>query len=106
MPFGVSVNPIPTRGGADYAQSITACSPGLENLTASLYLCREVLSDLWHILISLIFSIPDLESAAKQLAKKCKEHKVDTVFIATDAPMSEYVDIKEFLKKEDIKVRI
>ena len=85
-------------GGADYAQSITACSPRLENLTASLYL--------WHILISLIFSIPDLESAAKQLAKKCKEHKVDTVFIATDAPMSEYVDIKEFLKKEDIKVRI
>ena len=54
----------------------------------------------------LISSIPDLESAAKQLAKKCKEHKVDTVFIATDAPMSEYVDIKEFLKKEDIKVRI
>ena len=53
-----------------------------------------------------IFSITDLESAAKQLAKKCKEHKVDTVFIATDAPMSEYVDIKEFLKKEDIKVRI
>lgn len=49
-------------------------------------------------------SIPDLESAAEQLAKKCKEHKVDTVFIATDAPMSEYVDIKEFLKKEDIKV--
>jgi hypothetical protein len=54
----------------------------------------------------LIFSIPGLESAAEQLAKKCKKHNVNTVFIATDAPMSEYVDIKEFLKKEDIKVRI
>ena len=54
----------------------------------------------------LIPSIPDLESAAEQLAKKCKEQNVKTVFISTDAPMSEYVDIKEFLKKEDIKVRI
>ena len=33
--FGSSVNPIPTRG-ADYAHHITACSPGFENLTASL----------------------------------------------------------------------
>ena len=32
--FGVSVNPIPTRG-ADYAHRITACSPGFENLMAS-----------------------------------------------------------------------
>ena len=35
--FGVSVNPIPTRG-ADYAQRITACPPGFENLKASLML--------------------------------------------------------------------
>ena len=33
--FGVSVNPIPTRG-ADYAHRITACPPGFENLAASL----------------------------------------------------------------------
>ena len=33
--FGVSVNPIPTRG-ADYAHHITACPSGFENLTASL----------------------------------------------------------------------
>ena len=32
--FGVSVNPISTRG-ADYAHHITASPPGLENLTAS-----------------------------------------------------------------------
>ena len=33
--FGISVNPIPTRG-ADYAHHITACPTGFENLTASL----------------------------------------------------------------------
>ena len=33
--FGISVNPIPTRG-VDYAHHITACPPGFENLTASL----------------------------------------------------------------------
>ena len=36
LEFGVSVNPIPTRG-ADYAHRITACPPGFENLTASLF---------------------------------------------------------------------
>ena len=35
LEFGVSVNPIPTRG-ADYAHWITACPPGFENLAASL----------------------------------------------------------------------
>ena len=30
--FGASVNPIPTKG-ADYAQRITDCPPGLENIT-------------------------------------------------------------------------
>ena len=35
--FGVSVNPIPTRG-ADYAHCITACPPGFENLAASLHM--------------------------------------------------------------------
>ena len=34
--FGVSVNPIPTRG-ADYAHCITACPTGFENLAASLH---------------------------------------------------------------------
>ena len=34
--FGVSVNPIPTRRGTEYAYHITACPPGFENLTASL----------------------------------------------------------------------
>ena len=34
--FGVSVNPIPTRG-ADYAYRITACPLGFENLEASLF---------------------------------------------------------------------
>ena len=33
--FGSSVNPITTRG-ADYAQRITASSPGFENLAAAL----------------------------------------------------------------------
>ena len=75
-------------------------------ITMCIYVACFEIKKSWHILIYNIFSIPDLESAAEQLAKKCKEHKVNTVFIATDAPMSEYVDIKEFLKKEDIKVRI
>ena len=37
--FGSSVNPIPigVRGRADYAHHITACPPGFENLTASLF---------------------------------------------------------------------
>ena len=35
LEFGVSVNPIPTRG-AEYAHRITACPPGFENLAASL----------------------------------------------------------------------
>ena len=34
--FGVSVNPIPTKG-VDYAHHITACPPGFENLVASLH---------------------------------------------------------------------
>ena len=36
LEIGVSVNPVPTRV-ADYAHSITACPPGFENLTVSLY---------------------------------------------------------------------
>jgi hypothetical protein len=35
--FGISVNPIPSTRGADYAHPITACPPGFENLTASLH---------------------------------------------------------------------
>ena len=35
LEFGVSVNPIQTRG-ADYVHCITACPRGFENLTASL----------------------------------------------------------------------
>ena len=38
LEFGSSVNPIPTRGGADYAHHITACPPGFENPAASLRL--------------------------------------------------------------------
>ena len=34
--FGCLVNPIPTRGGADYDHHITACQPEFENLAASL----------------------------------------------------------------------
>ena len=34
--FGSSVNPITTRGGADYAHHITASPPGFENPVASL----------------------------------------------------------------------
>ena len=47
--------------------------------------------------------IPNLESAAAQLRLKCQEHNVDTVFVATDAPDSEFNQIKSFL--HDIKVR-
>ena len=35
--FGSSVNPIPTRGGGDYAHHITASPPRFENLAASLH---------------------------------------------------------------------
>ena len=38
LEFGVLVNPTPIRGGADYAQHITACPRGFENLTASLHM--------------------------------------------------------------------
>ena len=79
---------------------------GSDPLLSSIAFCRDVFLNFLLLNFDLIFSIPDLKSAAEQLAKKCKEHNVNTVFIATDAPMSEYVDIKEFLKKEDIKVRI
>ena len=34
--FGISVHPIPTRGGADYTHHITACPSRFENLVASL----------------------------------------------------------------------
>ena len=34
--FGSSVNPITTRGGADYAHHITASPPGFENPAAAL----------------------------------------------------------------------
>ena len=40
--FGISVNPIPTRG-ADYAHHITACPPGFEILTASLLSAEQAL---------------------------------------------------------------
>ena len=35
LEFGVPINPIPTRG-AEYANHITACPPGFENLATSL----------------------------------------------------------------------
>ena len=38
--FGVSANLIPTRG-TDYSHRITACPPGFENLTTSLYFILE-----------------------------------------------------------------
>ena len=39
--FGISVNPIPTKG-ADYAHRITACPPGFENLAASLQFYLDI----------------------------------------------------------------
>ena len=42
-------------------------------------------------------SIPDLKSAADQLKRKCKEHRVETVFISTDAPPEEVEELKRFL---------
>ena len=39
--FGVSVNPIPTRG-VDYAHQITVCPPGFENLKTSLVNRRKL----------------------------------------------------------------
>ena len=47
--------------------------------------------------------IPNLESAAQQLQAKCQEHNVKTVFVATDAPESEFKQLKSFLN--DIKVK-
>ena len=38
--FGVSVNPIPTRG-ADYTHRITACPPGFENLSNGFSVCYK-----------------------------------------------------------------
>ena len=37
LEFGSSINPIPTRWGADYAHLITACLLRFENLAASLH---------------------------------------------------------------------
>ena len=39
--FGSLVNPITTRGGADYAHHITASPPGFENPAAALN-CKAV----------------------------------------------------------------
>ena len=38
--FGISVNPITTRG-ADYAHHITASPPGFENPAAALWSCQR-----------------------------------------------------------------
>ena len=46
--------------------------------------------------------IPNLQSAAEQLIKKCEEQKVKTVFISTDAPAEEFQELKSFMT--DIKV--
>ena len=46
--FGISVNPIPIRGGTDYVQRITACPPEFENQTEPLYvLFRIFTQDVW-----------------------------------------------------------
>ena len=44
IPFGVSVNPIPTWWD-NYAHRITACPSRFENLTASLYTLRSLLNE-------------------------------------------------------------
>jgi peptide-O-fucosyltransferase len=46
--------------------------------------------------------IPNLKSAAEQLIRKCSDHNVKTVFIATDAPKEEFEELKTFMK--DLKV--
>lgn len=47
--------------------------------------------------------IPDLESAAQQLKRKCQEQKVTNIFVATDAPLEEFQLLKSFLA--DFNVR-
>ena len=42
--------------------------------------------------------LPDLKSAADQLIRKCQFHKVDTVYLATDAPQDEIDKIKDFME--------
>ena len=41
--------------------------------------------------------IPDLASAADQLQRKCEEHEVDKVFLATDAPDREVEQLRNAL---------
>ena len=47
--------------------------------------------------------IPDLKSAAQQLAKKAQEQKVTKIFISSDAPESEIAEIQNYLP-ENLKV--
>ena len=44
--------------------------------------------------------IPNLQSAAEQLLKKCQIHQVSRVFLATDAPKKEIEKLKSFFPKE------
>ena len=41
--------------------------------------------------------IPDLQSAAEQLKRKCQEHEVNKVFLATDAPEREVEQLRNSL---------
>ena len=41
--------------------------------------------------------IPDLQSAADQLKRKCQEHEVNKVFLATDAPEREVEQLRNSL---------
>lgn len=49
--------------------------------------------------------IPDLQSAAEQLKRKCQEHKVTNIFVATDAPLEEFQLLKSFLADFNVSER-
>ena len=48
--------------------------------------------------------IPDLKSAAEQIWKKCEEFKLTKVYIATDAPETEYLELEKLLSEYGLQV--
>jgi len=42
--------------------------------------------------------IPSISGAAEQLLNKLKSHKLDTLFVATDAPMEEFRELSSLMK--------
>jgi len=46
--------------------------------------------------------IPTIPGAAEQLLKKLESHQLDTVFVATDAPLGEFEELKDLMKPKTV----